>query len=107
MRVAELRAVLEHMPDDAVVILSGGTGARHVEQVRRNTRNSTPGRWAADSEAMQVLNARPDVILNGDRLWMLSEPEFEIDGPVRRKTELDAKLDGLVFTPAPSMEQWP
>lgn len=98
MRADELRACLEHVPDDAeVVILGERGGCVHVGEVEwcQRRRMAEPfGRYGAgESTAPQVKISGSR--FGGGRLWAHEPPEWLLTGRWRRQAELEAKLDAI------------
>lgn len=90
MNVAQLRKILEHLPDDLpVVVASGPAGAQHIGEVGRSPRSRTATlpdgrRWP------------PTVFLRGATgIWYGPEPPFELHGRFRRAAGLEAALADL------------
>lgn len=80
MIVAELRAILDHLPDDLPIVLSAPRLANgHIDEVHRGT-----GEWSR--------------LLLTARTWASApEPPYRLRGPFRRRPLLDARLDGIVL----------
>lgn len=101
MTVAELLAVLEHMPPELEVhVTSGYAKSCHVQRVeRRGTWQTT---LALAGSRYTVGDRVPGaVVLDGGVGWWRTPPPFEIRGPVRRRAELDRKLDALDLAAGP------
>ncbi len=90
MKVHELRTILDHVPDDLPIIISGGRGAIHVTEVRRypTQRNAFPGFQVSDMPAHLRIGRDARTVP-----WHAPEPDFTLAGPFRRAEELLAKLD--------------
>lgn len=106
MIVAELKAVLEHVPDDLEVIVQS-SGAKHVGIAERQPARREPsdlfGARARTPGAL-VLRGYDRVFSDDvwDGFWWREPPEFELRGPFRKANELDAKLDA--FSPRGSSD---
>lgn len=87
MKVAELRAVLEHVPDDLDVVVSSGRGCGHVSEVKRTTTHRNIDKVS-----------RPGVLhIESWRapLWYEPPCDFKLSGPFRASAELERKLGDL------------
>lgn len=99
VNVAELRVILEHVPDNLPVIISGaGVGAWHIRFVRNGATGR--GHFADGSPWPPALRLDAMANFGGGVLWCKPEPPYEMGGRWRRQVELRAKLDALEGTPA-------
>jgi hypothetical protein len=95
MNVAQLRAVLDHLPDDFEVHICSGLGVcTHVDRVERKLAGAyAPMREWVAIHGTRVLAAA--LVLRGRTGWWDPPPTFELRGPFRRAAELEHRLDDL------------
>lgn len=92
MRVDQLIAVLEHMPPGAEIHICGTGVSTHVSQVDRYIASKDFVEPLLEGQRKKVGGR---VVLRGSVTWYYPEPDYEIIGKVRRRKELEARLDAL------------
>jgi hypothetical protein len=100
MKVIELRAILDHLPDDLDVCVSGHGMLAHLRHVLRTPAHKH--RWAGSPldgtpvpGQVRLLSFGYSVFTEPDVGWWLPAPSVRLSGPFRRQAALDARLDGL------------
>lgn len=106
MIVAELRIVLEHLPDDLEVYVRSDGVAAHVAEIDRRARGRAFVELEEGSRFPKGARTPGAVVLGGGLIrsvgWWLPVPRPELRGSFRRPDELEARLDALELGSGPS-----
>jgi hypothetical protein len=102
--VAELRIILEHLPDDLEVRLPSGSISAHVRHVERKVSRRSNLEWTLAGNRFPAGLFPPSVEMSATGFtifrepavgWWLEPPPIRLSGPFRAARLLDERLNEL------------